>query len=142
MKKKLVEQLHLTFIELDADESGTLSLTEMIEAHPDVKDILNKVMNMHDIEDIFQCLDFDGSGHIEIEEFVQGLLEAQRGKSLEIHCLQRQCSHLVNSIRDLQTKVDNMSSQGDSCDVPPLPLVKTRAGQLRNGAALHKLLIM
>jgi len=121
-KKKLIEQLHVTFMELDSDESGALSLTELVQAHSEVKHLLNQVMNMHDIEQIFQSLDFDGSGKIEIAEFVQGLLEAQRGKSMEIHCLRRQSAYMVGAIREIHTHIQQIAARAYSQDIAPLPV--------------------
>merc|ERR550537_1784209 len=72
----LLPKMQELFDLIDEDCSGEVTYDEMRDAfidHPDLKETLRELVGDFDIEDIFLLLDDDGSGTLEVEEFVSGL---------------------------------------------------------------------
>jgi len=141
-RSKLIENLRRTFMDLDSDESGTLSLQELLQASTEVKEALSQVVNMHDLSEIFCALDFDGSGKIDISEFVVGLLEAQKGKPLEMYVILRQCSHLIEVQRKMDGKVNKLAARQGELENGSVTALTKCSGLHKSEAPEGKLVIL
>lgn len=78
-------------MELDRNRNGRIDLEEFLDIEG-YNVILKKAWNANDIDDIFQMLDQDGSGDIDVHE-LSGLLLTTGG-----HISQEEAEHLVDSI--------------------------------------------
>lgn len=99
----MIKRLEIMFVELDVDKSGTLQLEEITRATPEMQSALWDVVQSHDSTDlvnIFKLLDYDDSGHLEIEEFCDGLVARHQGKSLELLCLLQLCRDILWNTRE------------------------------------------
>merc|ERR1712032_335604 len=98
-RRALVPKLKAMFRELDTDGSGELDIHELRDAPEDVLDQLQQVSNMSDCEELFNILDYDGGGTVQIDEFCEGLLKAQENKPLELIRLMKQCNDIMHTTR-------------------------------------------
>ncbi|CAE7561563.1 unc-104, partial [Symbiodinium microadriaticum] len=74
------------------DESGEVTLDEIMAAPDDVKQSLFEIAGTEDIQTLFEMLDFDGGGSLETDEFCQGVFKAaSSSKPLELDRLMKQC---------------------------------------------------
>jgi len=91
LKKAYVEQVRDIFKQIDTDHSGEVSVgeVEMIFSDPSLHEYLEALdINADDARTMFRLLDFDGSGLIDIEEFIYGCLRLKgEAKSYDINCL-------------------------------------------------------
>lgn len=71
--KVMLPKIRDMFHELDADGSGDLSLDELVNAPEEVRVQLLQYMKGDDILELFECIDTDDSGSIDVEEFCDGL---------------------------------------------------------------------
>lgn len=67
-----IQELKATFMEMDVDHSGSLTLQEMQASFAK-----HKVEVPQDLKEIIDTLDTDGSGHIDYSEFIAATLEKQ-----------------------------------------------------------------
>lgn len=99
-KKRQMAQLQLMFEELDEDESGEVTLDEIMAAPDDVKQSLFEIAGTEDIQTLFEMLDFDGGGSLETDEFCQGVFKAaSSSKPLELDRLMKQCRDILMNSR-------------------------------------------
>eukprot|EP00931_Biecheleriopsis_adriatica_P065595 TRINITY_DN4009_c0_g3_i1.p1 TRINITY_DN4009_c0_g3~~TRINITY_DN4009_c0_g3_i1.p1 ORF type:complete len:553 (-),score=130.07 TRINITY_DN4009_c0_g3_i1:55-1713(-) len=75
-KAKQAEELKVMFLELDEDGSGEVSMDEIRSAPEDAQEELQEMAGTDDLEALFNLLDYDGGGSLEVEEFCQGVLKA------------------------------------------------------------------
>jgi Ca2+-binding EF-hand superfamily protein len=71
--KKLIPKIEQMFIALDEDGSGSLDYEELINAPEDVKMELSKCVPSDDLGELFEMIDIDGGGEIDVGEFIAGL---------------------------------------------------------------------
>jgi len=129
-KKKMIQSLEALFRDLDTDGSGMLDFEELENGPPDVKERLGMIIDLADLRRIFDTLDYDRSGQLEIAEFCEGLLKVQEGKPLELTTIIRQCHDILVELsnyinRDVGTpkrKASKCSSGGmaSKCSSGPL----------------------
>eukprot|EP00929_Paragymnodinium_shiwhaense_P096366 TRINITY_DN57942_c0_g1_i1.p1 TRINITY_DN57942_c0_g1~~TRINITY_DN57942_c0_g1_i1.p1 ORF type:complete len:768 (-),score=188.30 TRINITY_DN57942_c0_g1_i1:113-2416(-) len=72
-RKRLVKDLTRMFRRLDDDDSGLISRDEFGGVDEGDMQVLLELTQMKDAEEIFNLLDTDGTGEIDIEEFCEGL---------------------------------------------------------------------
>merc|ERR1712048_142929 len=75
-KREFVEQLRKYFRESDKDGDGTISREEFSDALPQMKSMFEDLgfqYSTADLEVVFDLVDFDGGGSIELEEFLAGM---------------------------------------------------------------------
>eukprot|EP00930_Biecheleria_cincta_P041916 TRINITY_DN28819_c0_g1_i2.p1 TRINITY_DN28819_c0_g1~~TRINITY_DN28819_c0_g1_i2.p1 ORF type:complete len:633 (-),score=97.78 TRINITY_DN28819_c0_g1_i2:51-1874(-) len=81
-QEKDIEKFRETFSAMDTDNSGTLSLDELIRGFDDrddfKKDLLRFGIHKSDFEQLFRCVDLDNSGDISYVEFVEAMIRSQR----------------------------------------------------------------
>lgn len=71
--KRMLPKIREMFMELDADGSGFLELDELLNAPQEVREELLKYMKGDDIIELFECIDVDESGQIDVDEFCDGM---------------------------------------------------------------------
>merc|ERR550532_2367686 len=80
-KKKLMKSLREMFVRLDEDGSGQVDREEILSASEEDKALLNEFLEMTDPIDIFNKLDVDDRGYLDIDEFCDGLYQATMSKT-------------------------------------------------------------
>jgi len=83
-EKKIVHKqrvMHLTpqildiFRQIDTDGDGTLTLSEVLHVNDELKAKLAEVAHLEEIADVFEILDSDGTGVVDTQEFVEGIMQ-------------------------------------------------------------------
>eukprot|EP00929_Paragymnodinium_shiwhaense_P048072 TRINITY_DN24361_c0_g1_i2.p1 TRINITY_DN24361_c0_g1~~TRINITY_DN24361_c0_g1_i2.p1 ORF type:complete len:412 (-),score=73.39 TRINITY_DN24361_c0_g1_i2:175-1410(-) len=98
---ELLPELRALFHELDEDKSGLLTKQEMGNCDEDMKEELLQYLATDDFEDIFDILDEDGSGEINIDEFCECISKlASEDSPLEFTKIIRQ----LESVKATQAK--------------------------------------
>merc|ERR1712050_47775 len=104
-KKMYVSMLMDLLQEIDTEGSGVISRQELEEAFKSDKvrysfSVLD--IDIHDPNYLFDMLDGDGSGEVDMEEFVTGCLRLKgNAKSIDIHTL-------MFEIKQVMVKCENM----------------------------------
>merc|ERR1719450_73720 len=70
-RRALLPKLKKMFEELDADGSGQLEMDEIDNAPPHILSQLEQLTNKEGVMELFQLLDFDNSGGVDINEFCE-----------------------------------------------------------------------
>jgi hypothetical protein len=109
LNEKLInlEKIRDIFKALDDDKSGQLTLTELTSAPEKVKHEIEEIAGTDDLEHLFQILDYDQSGLIDIDEFYNGMHYATDGK-LELYSIMLCGIASLKSIGDALTKVERL----------------------------------
>merc|ERR1712032_1698416 len=104
----------------DMDKSGTLEFSELKRAPDDVQDVLHDVAgtaNDHELHVIFDALDVDNTGQIDISEFCEGLIMIQEGNPIEIMCIQKHCREMLRLTKNIQASL-RQASVNSLADIP------------------------
>lgn len=80
---KILPELKAAFEAIDEDRSGEITLAEIQSASPETLTALTALAGSEDIEVIFRLLDEDGSGAIDLDEFLNGLVKISSGARLQ-----------------------------------------------------------
>jgi len=121
-KAVMTRALEQAFRDLDTNNSGLLDLEEMLDAPEDLRAL---IFDIADIEDerhsdlayIFNTLDYDQSGALEIHEFCEGLLKLHDKAALESYFIMRHCNNILTMLR--RPPEVYMSSSQDVAQVAP-----------------------
>merc|ERR1712217_559567 len=97
----MLPKLKELFLELDVDNSGGITLDEISQAPQETIERLREFVSLEDFEEIFNMLDYDSGGTVEVDEFCDGILRAQADKPMELLRLMRQCTEILNNTRAL-----------------------------------------
>merc|ERR1712190_605498 len=92
-------KLRQMFEEMDEDGSGGLDIEELRGASDEIKSQLQHICNMDDVEEIFNSLDYDDSGNVEIHEFCDRMLKSTTDKPGELIRIMRQCNEILQNTR-------------------------------------------
>merc|ERR1712032_222073 len=96
------------FLALDENGDGGLEYDEVLRAGPEVQKKLKELCQMDDLLATFKMLDYDDGGTVDAEEFCDGVMRLQNGRSPpEMTRLLRQGSDTLRLIKEL---VDQLSS--------------------------------
>merc|ERR1719329_1328281 len=68
-------QIHSAFKEIDSDSSGIINKEEIMRASEHLPEILSKDIKPEQVLEFFETLDVDGSGEVEEQEFVDGVVQ-------------------------------------------------------------------
>ena len=71
--RDLIPTIRHLFKEMDADGDGLCDLHEVLTAPPEIQQELGKVMGTDNLVELFEILDIDGSGSLDLDEFVDGI---------------------------------------------------------------------
>merc|ERR1712232_236315 len=76
-RKNMMPKLRHMFMTLDTSGDGEVDLEEVLAAPTEIKEAMQHIVGLDELEEVFHLLDFDGSGSVDIEEFVDGILRSQ-----------------------------------------------------------------
>mmetsp|Transcript_54803 Transcript_54803/g.123126 ORF Transcript_54803/g.123126 Transcript_54803/m.123126 type:complete len:306 (+) Transcript_54803:4364-5281(+) len=79
-KKKRVDRVQGIFVQMDVDQSGKLTLSELLTAPPELKREFAELIDTEDFEMLFQLLDYDSQGEVNFKDFCDGVEKISRGK--------------------------------------------------------------
>merc|ERR1712139_34073 len=99
------------FVEADTDGNGGLTKEEFLAAlqRGDVTKYLHEVgIDVRQAENLFDILDYDGSGSLDSQEFIEGVMKA-RGEAKAKDVLAVQCD-LWRSDRKVRTELTEMKT--------------------------------
>lgn len=117
-RKKFLEQVKVVFLVNDADGNGSMDKEEFTSCIPSVIKLFEAeglAFSQKDLETMFDMVDYDGSGTIDIDEFLYGmaqLAEEVRPMSImELRCLLvRGFSGIHDRIRTIDTRIQNIEA--------------------------------
>jgi len=90
-KKKMMKQLKRIFMRLDVDRSGKISRDELINISKEDHLLLTDLITTSSPVEMFDSLDIDGSGDIDIGEFCRGIEQvAFSNTPIELKRMERQ----------------------------------------------------
>mmetsp|Transcript_56519 Transcript_56519/g.103776 ORF Transcript_56519/g.103776 Transcript_56519/m.103776 type:complete len:539 (-) Transcript_56519:31-1647(-) len=103
-KEKDLQDLQIFFDDLDADKSGSLTRSELVEAYK-LRKIRNKFQTLDigrkDLDTLWEALD-DGDGELTIEEFVSGMRKLKgEARAKDMLRLYKEVRFLESSIREI-----------------------------------------
>jgi len=110
-KKSLLPKLRKMFEELDADGSGMLELEELVEAPESVKEQLGELANMDDCEALFKLLDYDNSGSVSCDDFVEGIIKVSTDKPVELMCMMKQLTEIMKNFSDIESMSTSIEAE-------------------------------
>eukprot|EP00931_Biecheleriopsis_adriatica_P039738 TRINITY_DN22719_c0_g2_i1.p1 TRINITY_DN22719_c0_g2~~TRINITY_DN22719_c0_g2_i1.p1 ORF type:complete len:286 (-),score=39.49 TRINITY_DN22719_c0_g2_i1:55-846(-) len=100
-KKKIVEELRAMFNRMDHDGSGGITLTEIQEAAEDDINLLKRFMTLENTGEVFKMLDLDSSGHLNIDEFCDGILEhVLSDRSIDFKRIEKEFKRVRTQLRE------------------------------------------
>lgn len=120
-RKTFVLRLAQLFRESDQDGDGQLTRVEFHAAKPQIQEMLEEEgvsVSTTDLEAVFDTIDFDNSGSIDIGEFLNGMSQLSEDLASK-HVLDLQYA-MLRSEKVLQCKVDELEDH-----------VNTKMGELR-----------
>eukprot|EP00421_Protoceratium_reticulatum_P008382 CAMPEP_0168374022 /NCGR_PEP_ID=MMETSP0228-20121227/9088_1 /TAXON_ID=133427 /ORGANISM="Protoceratium reticulatum, Strain CCCM 535 (=CCMP 1889)" /LENGTH=310 /DNA_ID=CAMNT_0008386959 /DNA_START=222 /DNA_END=1150 /DNA_ORIENTATION=+ len=113
-KKRLIKGLRPIFSRLDEDNSGEVSLDELLRITEEDCGYLLRIINMHDLKEIFGAIDVDGSGSLNIDEFCHGISQASLSKvDPDMQRMMRQISSMHKDLKVTNSAVEAMSAGFD-----------------------------
>ncbi|CAE8728814.1 unnamed protein product, partial [Polarella glacialis] len=99
-RKKLVNTMRVIFTRLDEDQSGQVSLDELMQVSQQDLSELERATNISDPRQIFEALDVDGRGQLGIEEFCHGIWQAAMSKvPTEVQRMERQVDSMFKRFK-------------------------------------------
>lgn len=107
-KKHIVPRLIALFNQLDVDGSGDLSKAELLEASADIKNALSKASKFEDVVELFEALDVDNSGSVEIDEFCLGIfaLAEKPDKPIEFLRISKRMQRFQELLDRVEEKIE------------------------------------
>eukprot|EP00928_Gymnodinium_smaydae_P013271 TRINITY_DN14858_c1_g2_i1.p1 TRINITY_DN14858_c1_g2~~TRINITY_DN14858_c1_g2_i1.p1 ORF type:complete len:558 (+),score=127.05 TRINITY_DN14858_c1_g2_i1:42-1715(+) len=91
-KKKMLPKLQGMFREIDAHGRGSLTMADLEEAPKELIEQLSQAADAEGVKAIFEAIDLDGGGTVDIDEFCDGIMRAQSDKPIELIRIMHQCS--------------------------------------------------
>ncbi|CAE7453853.1 Scn11a [Symbiodinium sp. CCMP2592] len=107
VKEKYIKELQNLFLEMDVDASGTLTAEEMqhLVKDPKMSAYFSALgFEAHDCVRLFSLLDSDASGHVDIEEFLDGCLRLKgMARSIDVHFIMVLIHRLQKQLSGFET---------------------------------------
>ncbi|CAK0852900.1 unnamed protein product [Prorocentrum cordatum] len=95
-RKNMMPKLRNMFLTLDTSGDGEVDLEEVLNAPTEIKEAMQHIVGLDQLEEVFHLLDYDGSGSVDIEEFVEGILRSQGEKPSELFVILKQGKAILN----------------------------------------------
>merc|ERR1719171_2101895 len=100
------------FALMDKDGSNSLSKEEFDCCSEDVRRLIEKTVGKGDVEDLFEFLDQDGTGEVDIDEFCEGIMRlAVAETSIEIIQIRSAINHLKAQSHTRHSELKGMMSK-------------------------------
>lgn len=116
LKEKYASEMRDLFIEMDKDGSGTVGLEEINEylEDPRVQAFFNTLgLDTNDTERLFKLIDDDGSGDVDVGEFLDGCLRLKgQARSLDVYAIMHDLKLVENKVDDLIATMRHQGHQG------------------------------
>eukprot|EP00930_Biecheleria_cincta_P028971 TRINITY_DN20164_c0_g1_i1.p1 TRINITY_DN20164_c0_g1~~TRINITY_DN20164_c0_g1_i1.p1 ORF type:complete len:564 (-),score=86.41 TRINITY_DN20164_c0_g1_i1:21-1481(-) len=110
--KSMIPALTAMFYEMDEDGNGTLTFEELQRCGDDLQDELMMNMKAESLEELFDMIDVDGSGEVEIDEFCIGVSKiASSDQPVEFIRILKQLHGLSLAVEKQNRCVDSMGKQ-------------------------------
>jgi Ca2+-binding EF-hand superfamily protein len=77
-RKSIVPKLRTLLETLDTDCSGDVVLDELLMAPKELQDQVAQICDLETVEEVFNLLDVDGNGAVDIDELVNGIMPRSR----------------------------------------------------------------
>jgi len=112
-RQKAIYAQHLSrlFEEIDFEHSGMISLREIerLFDDPNVNGVLDALeIHANDARALFNLLDADKSGSVDVQEFIDGCLRLQgAAKAFDINCLMHENQRLIRKTTDLMCGIES-----------------------------------
>jgi len=100
-RKILMPKLRSIFFALDTSGDGEVDREELLNAPPDIKEAIQHIVGLDELEEVFSLMDYDGSGVIDIGEFVDGIMRSQADKPSELFVLVKQSKAILEMLQGL-----------------------------------------
>jgi len=116
-RDKMVPRIRAIFDRLDQDKGGTVTLEEVAGADGRMKEELLDLVQSDNIVELFELLDIDGSGELDIQEFIDGIMMAVTSDTpIEFVRMQKQLVHIREKTmtveKALTTVVEQVGAHG------------------------------
>jgi Ca2+-binding EF-hand superfamily protein len=120
--KSMLPRLGSLFHELDPDGNGRITFEEILEASSELKDELASIVQAEDFVEIFQLLDNDRSGSLDIDEFIQSVVHITSSDlPIESVRMMKQISLCREDLGELRTAVHAIEGLMAKPAFPALP---------------------
>ncbi|CAK0885015.1 unnamed protein product [Prorocentrum cordatum] len=104
-RKNMMPKLRSLFLALDISGDGEVDLSEIFNAPSEIQEAMKHIVGLDELEEVFRLLDYDGSGLIDIEEFVEGIMRSQSDKPSELAVLVKQGRAILNRLKGISDQV-------------------------------------
>lgn len=99
-RKKQVKQLRRVFLRLDQDKSGQVSRDEVTGMDQDDLELIKTLCQIENPLELFDALDVDGSGEIDIDEFCDGIWRISISKTpMEVKKIEKHAQQLSDRMK-------------------------------------------
>ncbi|CAE8714655.1 unnamed protein product [Polarella glacialis] len=140
IRKKLVNKMRMIFTRLDEDQSGFVSLDELMMVSKQDLSELEHCTNISDPRKIFEALDVEGLGQLGIEEFCNGIWQAAMSKvPMEVQRMERQVDSMFKRGKDREEREKSRDDREKALD--DYSLSETVADLKMGQEKIHALLL-
>jgi len=118
-RKNMMPKLKNIFLALDTSGDGEVDIEEVFNAPPEIKDAIQHIVGLEELEEVFNLIDYDGSGGIDIAEFVDGIMRSQAEKPPELFVLIKQNKMILERLSGLGPQLHVRASAEDGAPHSP-----------------------
>eukprot|EP00930_Biecheleria_cincta_P093526 TRINITY_DN8394_c0_g1_i1.p1 TRINITY_DN8394_c0_g1~~TRINITY_DN8394_c0_g1_i1.p1 ORF type:complete len:153 (-),score=40.03 TRINITY_DN8394_c0_g1_i1:71-529(-) len=125
-KKELLDDLKDLFMELDTDKTGVLTAREFDHYLSNEKVaayFISLKLNVSEAKHLFHLVDFDQSGEVTIDEFVEGCYQLQgEATAIDTKIMQCEVKFLTESVCSLSERINDLGKAFSQVQVQELEL--------------------
>merc|ERR1712062_824468 len=89
------------------DDSNKIAYEELMNAPDEVQSKIRDVCSIYDLPEIFNMLDFDEDGEVDIKEFCDGIVQLESGAPKGIFKIERLCRRVDSFLISEQNRLSN-----------------------------------